>query len=940
VNNDSKVDGQAGLAPREDRANRAWEESYREQWRWDKVGWVSHPNGCFPGQCLLRAYIKDGVPIREEQAGVFDVVEPGVPDMNPMGCQRGAAWCQALTGAERLLYPMRRAGERGEGKWTRISWDEALTDVADAMIDTLQVEGPDGILFEPGHGVDAITLPMLRLRALVGGIFLDGNATRNDFNVGMHVTFGKFFVSSVDDYFHTDLTLIWNMNPVYTKVEVYHYIAESRYRGGEIVLIAPDFSPSGVHADYHVAVRPGTDAALGLGMCRVIIDENLYKAGFIKEQTDMPLLVRLDNRRFLRASEVVEGGRDDQFYFFDTRSQRVVEAPLDTLALGDLDPALEGRFRARLRDGAEVEVTPVFEILKDRLEAYGPDEASALCGVHPDVIRMVARKAASKRTRLLSGLGAGKHYHADLMERAMSLVLALTGNWGKKGTGSISWDGGPSTGGALLASKTRLGLEGTEETLDLLEAFTAAIKAEDPTMTDEMASIEQSRRAIISPTSGGMMVPPVFFWYNHGGYREGWNNARWNDPAMVRSFDDYLQEAVGKGWWQAIDRPGPDAPTRVLLEVGGNMLRQFRGGQSVLLEHFWPKLKLAVTMDYRLNTTGLFSDILLPCAMTYEKWLPAGGSCEIMHYQFSEKVAEPPGEAKTEWEIFRDLAAKLEERARERGFAEYSDHRGMVHRLDNIFDAFTMSGALSEERLADENVRDTVTLGSIPPESSLETMREKGYIQFTGWGRLANAMNLADASDVTPNETFAPLRWHVEKKIPYPTLVRRAQFYIDHDWFLEAGEELPVHKDAPRMGGDYPFVVTSGHNRWSSHSINITNRMLLETHRGHPFVFMNDDDARKRGIQDDEEVRVYNDVGSFDVRTRLTPSVRPGQLVIYNGWEPYLFRGWHGPADVEPGMVKWLHLAGGYGHLSWSPIHYQPSQVDRMTRVDVARIEA
>ncbi len=58
-------------------------------------------------------------------------------------------------------------------------------------------------------------------------------------------------------------------------------------------------------------------------------------------------------------------------------------------------------------------------------------------------------------------------------------------------------------------------------------------------------------------------------------------------------------------------------------------------------------------------------------------------------------------------------------------------------------------------------------------------------------------MAYSQASDIKPDETHAAFRWHTEKKVPYPTLTRRAQFYIDHEWFLEAGEDLPCHKDNP-----------------------------------------------------------------------------------------------------------------------------------------------
>ena len=201
-----------------------------------------------------------------------------------------------------------------------------------------------------------------------------------------------------------------------------------------------------------------------------------------------------------------------------------------------------------------------------------------------------------------------------------------------------------------------------------------------------------------------------------------------------------------------------------------------------------------------------------------------------------------------------------------------------------------------------------------------------------------SVLALNQAGDIRPDETFVHSTWHVEKKLPYPTLTRRAQFYIDHPWFLEAGEELPTHKENPAMGGDYPLVLTSGHNRWSIHSMNITNRLLLQTHRGRPHMVMSPLDAQGRGISDQEEVRVYNDCGSFLVPVKLSPSVRPGQVIVYNGWDPYQFRGWTGPMDVEPGMVKWLHLAGGYGHLRYWPIQWQPTPVDRAVRVEVEKV--
>ena len=295
----------------------AGEERYRRQIEWDDAKWVTHCVNCSPGNCPFRAYIKDGRVLREEQSGTLPQVEPGVPDMNPMGCQKGAAWSRTLDAPTRIPYPMRRKGARGAGEWERITWDEALTQIADTMIDTIQQSGPEAIVQAGTAGEGGLTAGFLfeKLINRIGGTSTDTNGDIGDFSVGTYLTFGQAAAaSSFDDWFHSELLLIWHRNPVYTAIPHYHYIAEARYRGAEVVTIAPDYSPSAMHADYYAGVRPGTDAALALAMARVVIDEGLMDEAFVRSQTDLPLLVRSDTGRFLRGSDVEEGGRADQFY--------------------------------------------------------------------------------------------------------------------------------------------------------------------------------------------------------------------------------------------------------------------------------------------------------------------------------------------------------------------------------------------------------------------------------------------------------------------------------------------------------------------------------------------------------------------------------------------------------------------------------------------------
>ena len=93
---------------------------------------------------------------------------------------------------------------------------------------------------------------------------------------------------------------------------------------------------------------------------------------------------------------------------------------------------------------------------------------------------------------------------------------------------------------------------------------------------------------------------------------------------------------------------------------------------------------------------------------------------------------------------------------------------------------------------------------------------------------------------------------------------------------VEAGEELPTHKDTPGHGGPKRrFQMTSGHNRWSIHSMNMTNRHLLNTHRGVPFVFMNDKDAASLGIANGDQVKLVSDIGECIIQAKITPACRP-----------------------------------------------------------------
>ena len=152
-----------------------------------------------------------------------------------------------------------------------------------------------------------------------------------------------------------------------------------------------------------------------------------------------------------------------------------------------------------------------------------------------------------------------------------------------------------------------------------------------------------------------------------------------------------------------------------------------------------------------------------------------------------------------------------------------------------------------------------------------------------------------------------------------------------------------MHKDNPKMGGDYPMTLTSGHQRWSVHSINVTDTRLLRTHQGRPFAFMNNEDAEKRGIKDGDLIHVFNDFDDFKIHVKITAApkpgkgARPGQLIIYHAWEPFQFEGWKSYDALIPGMIKWNDLAAGYGHLNYYRSNWCSQPVDRAISIEVEK---
>ncbi|MBK6658324.1 MAG: molybdopterin-dependent oxidoreductase [Proteobacteria bacterium] len=417
---------------------RGWQDVYRAQWTWDRVVRSTHHFNCwFQAHCAWDVYVKDGIVYREEQAGEYEQVNPELPDYNPRGCQKGGCFSTRMYDDTRVTHPLRRVGPRGSGRWERVSWEEALDDIADTYLDVTVEEGTDRTIWDLGPGIDlGVSMAAQgRFSKLTQSIGLDMDGEIGDSRRGTLETFGKIvFERSADDYFYSNLILFWGGNPVYTQIPQAHFFTEARYHGARIISITPDYNPSATKSDQWIPILPGTDAALALALCHEIIAGGHIDTDFVIEQTDLPLLVRSDTRRFLKQADIEHGGREDHHLMWDANSDSLRAAPFRTLALDGLAPTLEVRRTVQLIDGQAVEVASVFTLLRERLAAYTPEAASAMCGVNADVIRTLATEIArAERVSNISQTSMCKYYHGNLAERSVALLFALTGNIGRRG---------------------------------------------------------------------------------------------------------------------------------------------------------------------------------------------------------------------------------------------------------------------------------------------------------------------------------------------------------------------------------------------------------------------------------------------------------------------------------------------------------------------------
>jgi anaerobic dimethyl sulfoxide reductase subunit A len=237
------------------------------------------------GACLLRVHVKDGV--------ITDVETDNGEEPQLRACMRGRALRQRVYSPDRILYPMKRVGERGEGRFERISWDEALDRVAFQLKRVRDEYGPKAILYLDMAG-DLVSLntpaTMNRLLSQAGGYSTWWGTT--SFHGGMFAsffTYGSIYCSNTrDDLMNSRFIVLWGWDPAssWTGTNTGWFLAQAKEQGARIVAVDPYYSDSAAtFVQEWIPLRPGTDAAMLIAMAYVMIKEGLQDQSFLDTYT-------------------------------------------------------------------------------------------------------------------------------------------------------------------------------------------------------------------------------------------------------------------------------------------------------------------------------------------------------------------------------------------------------------------------------------------------------------------------------------------------------------------------------------------------------------------------------------------------------------------------------------------------------------------------------
>ncbi len=894
------------------------EQMYRNEFGFtygkkEEHGFAYHCVNC-QGNCSWEIWSHNGVVTRENQSARYPRINAKIPDFNPRGCNKGVQHSQIMYEKDRILYPMLRVGKRGEGKWKRISWDEAGELVAQKIWDVMTdpERGPNKLTVHAGTGLltEGRRGAPLRFSTQLGASRIYPSSYLGDMFSGVAVAYGEGNMGCTYDFMYTvDTAVFWGGNPSVSRIPDAHFVWEGKYNGAKVIVITPEFNASAKSADLWIPIKPGSDTLLAASVLHEIVQKKMYKPGFMKIYTDLVFLVDTDTKKLLRRSDI-EGHKEhsfeEEFYCMNKKDGKIALMPgtegskYKTLRISDfgIDPELEGEWEVTLYDGKKIKVTTVFEMFKKNIAPFSPEDTQKDTGVHPDVVRQLARDiAVPKVVEITTGFSLNKYFNGIMTLWNISSICGLTGRMGPYGgintenEFTLSGLGALSGFSGKYSPRFGSGMVGEFVFGDGMKTFDEYFSDEDVKRAQNGMSKEEYKKIV--------------------------------ELILEEGKDDKANlEYRAKGGKGNIVKPHWSPDTAII--IADSRFRRNKG--SEYREAFLKKIKWWCYVDTRMSEAAVYADLLLPAKSHYEVYDLRTSPGYHRFTNLAQPVAnmKPIGEAKDEWSMFAFLAKKLEELANKPeniDKAKVKDDKKYAREgyrdLANFYKEYTNTDEESETEMEPY-------LGT--DKKAVEAALEKCE-QYEPWtmekmykagGFLQLNEKAAKSSPLYADRPFNSNEDHLFKFERLETLSGRQTFYVDHEMYIKLGAQTNTGMKGIRPDSKkYPFTMMTPHARWSIHSNYKTSRTLLRLQRGKPYIQVNREVAKIKGIEDGDEIRVFNNIGEFYAMAKVSSSCPPDSLVMEHGWEPYMYRENKGHNEVVPTAMNLLELADGWGHLKF-----------------------
>lgn len=694
---------------------------------------IIHTTGCnnCGGRCAIHCHVRDGRIVRI----TTDTPEAAGDAVPLIACARGLNYHKTYVSDQRLLYPMKRVGRRGEGRFERISWDEAIDTIEREWVRIRDTYGPLSrfVLYATGGSKVLSGREMTkRLLSLDGGFlnYYNSYSTACVRAITPYLYGDTMTGNSPADWLNTSLIVLWGHNPAETvfDAETMYYLRKCKAKGIPVIGIDPRRTATMkiLGADWY-PIRPATDSALADALAYVLYTSGRYDKAFIKR-----CCIGFDK------ASMPEGIDPSECYFSYLTGEK---------------------------DGVP----------------KTPEWAEAITGLAVERIRELAdRMAQAKPMNILQGWGPQRNGYGEQATRAAIMLTCLTGNVGISGgsaCGTGDW------------------------------------------------SVHRQAQIPPVPNPTGCSIP-TFLW-----------TTAVRDAASIRPVDGL------------IGRDRLNTNVKMLLNIAGNTLLNQHSDTNAtrkLLEDE-SKVEFILVSDVFMTASAKYADILLPATSFLEEDNVANpwGSGNMIG--FANKVIEPLGECRPEYDWLKELAGRLGL------YEEFTEgHETMLDWLSDVY-----------EQLRKEETE--------LPE--FDVFRRDGIYRYRN-----NPVRIAFRE-----ECEDPV------KHPFPTPSGKIEIFSERLFRMEHPEPFPAiprYMPAPDgiedpVGERYPLQLIGWHSKRSCHSIHYSNKGMDSLTRG--AVYMNPADAAKRGLSEGQMTVVYNDHGKVVLPAAITADIMPGVCAIPAG---------------------------------------------------------